>query len=46
MIVAMVIWNNIVASEVDGMGARYFEKNTLIFTDGDIESLLISLDKG
>lgn len=43
MIMAIVIWDNIVTGEVDGVGARNLEENALVLGNGDVERLLVVL---
>ena len=43
VVVSVIIRDNIVASEVDGMRASNLEENTLILSDGNIEGLLVML---
>ena len=40
---SVIIGDNIVASEVDGVRASNLEENTLILSNGDIEWLLVML---
>ncbi len=40
VIVTIFLRNDIVASEVDGVGTRNLEEDTLMLANGDIERLL------
>ena len=40
---SIIVGNNVVAGEVDGVGARNLEENTLILGNSDVERLLIVL---
>ena len=39
----IIIWNDVVTSEVDGVRARNLEENSLILGDSDVEWLLVVL---
>lgn len=40
---SVIIRNDIVASEVDGVSTRDLEENALVLSDGNVERLLIVL---
>jgi hypothetical protein len=40
MVVAVVIRNHVVASEIDSVSAGNLEENTLVLSNGDIKRLL------
>lgn len=37
---SILIWNEVVTSEVDGVRTRNLEENALVLTNGDVKSLL------
>lgn len=43
MVVSIVVRNNVVAREVDGVGARDLEENALVLGNGNIKRLLVVL---
>jgi hypothetical protein len=42
-VVSIIVRDNVVASEIDGVGAGDFEENALILSNGDIKGLLVML---
>ena len=43
MVVSIIVRDNVIASEVDGVGAGDFEENALVLSNGDIQGLLVML---
>ena len=43
VVVAIIIRDDVVASEVDCVGTGDFEEDSLILSDGDVEGLLVVL---
>jgi hypothetical protein len=43
VVVSVIVGDNVVASEVDGVRASDLEENTLVLSDGNIEGLLVVL---
>lgn len=43
VIVSIIIGDNVIPGEVDRVGASDLEENALIFSDSDIEGLLVML---
>lgn len=40
MVVAIILGNNVVASEIDGVSSRNLEEDTLMLADRDVKGLL------
>ena len=40
---SVIVRDNVIAGEIDGVGAGDFEEDTLILSNSDIESLLVML---
>jgi hypothetical protein len=43
VVVSIVVRDNVVTSEVNGVGARHLEENALVLGNGNIKSLLVVL---
>lgn len=46
VIVTIVVGDDIVASEIDGVGTGNLEVDTLVLSNGNIERLLVVLESG
>lgn len=43
VVVSIIVWNQVVTSKMDGVGAGNLEENALVLTDSDVKSLLVVL---
>jgi hypothetical protein len=43
VVVSIIVWDQVVTSEVNGVGSGSLEEDALILTNGDVEGLLVVL---